>query len=784
MLTKVHIQPQMMQTQDVVDDADVKEEAVIIAPDLVVPAPVEEDYMRVTCINQIMKRTVPVLELFLPEGNYVVGVNPSGFLHGGTDPGFSGGSLPSFFARAYAAWHGQWEVKSIGEMYTRATYYPTRYNVNTAEQAFLQSDVPAGGSFGFTGPLTLTGDRVGYLELVVPYKSIYPVCRIPRSAADHDIEHTTGCLVFNIDNSNGPLPAIPKRWTLLSAAGDDTTFHGFLGPPDLVWNAGSYKQRPSVFKKAIVRPEMFRPKLESAEGNIGIAFKGTAVAAPTGGVATPTRYNAPNMSERGITFEELASREQLTRVLNWSISDVGMVPLSIFNMPGDVLNGSSNKRVFDAFRYWRGMIKIRVQINSNVFQQGRLTIAWFPLATPAEAAILASSRERLSTVNHINLKAGGTVEGTLLVPYLHPKNHIRVSEDESIGCLVITPFNELRVGAALPPDDSCRVSIFVSFPEASFQVLNPEPPSVQQGEEFKMVEMRPEMGAAVSKVKAITSAASDARDMMNYGVDKVIKVGGLIEAEVHHPTVTSEVIQNVQQQYSRFVNVDGMHGGTMLDTFMHSGAIVSKEASGVVSSETDIDDLQGRPCFLATFTVGTTQLAGDLVFRIPMTIAPHVLGAFPEVPFTPTLSGFVSAAFDFWRGDIVLDIELIAPKVSTVRLFIGIIYGGSIVPIDLVDITANYGSVMDFNAENAVASVHIPFRAPVEMLRVPRPGDSDPSTCTLGEMAIWVINPYVGNPTIAPTADVNIHMRMVPCQGASHVELTYLGGSVSEFRAT
>jgi len=149
MLTKVHIQPQMMQTQDVVDDADVKEEAVIIAPDLVVPAPVEEDYMRVTCINQIMKRTVPVLELFLPEGNYVVGVNPSGFLHGGTDPGFSGGSLPSFFARAYAAWHGQWEVKSIGEMYTRATYYPTRYNVNTAEQAFLQSDVPAGGSFGF-----------------------------------------------------------------------------------------------------------------------------------------------------------------------------------------------------------------------------------------------------------------------------------------------------------------------------------------------------------------------------------------------------------------------------------------------------------------------------------------------------------------------------------------------------------------------------------------------------------------------------------------------------------
>jgi hypothetical protein len=268
---------------------------------------------------------------------------------------------------------------------------------------------------------------------------------------------------------------------------------------------------------------------------------------------------------------------------------------------------------------------------------------------------------------------------------------------------------------------------------------------------------------------------------MNFAVDAVDAVGGLIDAETHHPTYTGEVVQTVDKQFSHFANVDGEHGGVMLDTFMSSGALVARDAVGVTTSETDVGDLLGRLCWLDTFSVDSEQIPGTIVYRGPLTISPHIFAAPVGTPFVPTLQGFIAATHDYWRCDLEYVVEIIAPKVTTIRLFFGIIYGGVVTPVSLSDVTANYGAVIDFNAENALAIIRVPFRAPVDMLRVPRPGEPDPGTSTLGEFGIWVLNPYVGNPTVSDRADVNIHMRCVPSEGTSRVELTYLGGSVSEF---
>ncbi len=127
------------------------------------------------------------------------------------------------------------------------------------------------------------------------------------------------------------------------------------------------------------------------------------------------------------------------------------------------------------FRYWRGGVKVRLQVNSTPFHYGSLLVAIIPHYTPAEEAshpitpdVYELSGQACSGI--LSANTGKPLE--LSCPFQCPNEYLDITKlaDVRPFCLRATVLNPLKVaGGAINP--TLRVSIFAQFTD--LQVLGP-----------------------------------------------------------------------------------------------------------------------------------------------------------------------------------------------------------------------------------------------------------------------------------------------------------------------
>jgi hypothetical protein len=286
-----------------------------------------------------------------------------------------------------------------------------------------------------------------------------------------------------------------------------------------------------------------------------------------------------------------------------------------------------------------------------------------------------------------------------------------------------------------------------------------------------------------AQMGAMQSGLAKAKSTVDYA-QGVVSKASIMAGELDKPNIGQNTVQVVRKKYPVLANIDTVSQASVLDAFTVRHDLPSVAETGTREDEMDLRHLLEMPSWYATVRISDSDLTGALVWVAPMTINPRVMVGPAIGQVQPTLMGYVATPFSFWQSDIVVTLEYVASKVQTTRVFFGIIYAGVATGIPFDQITGQYGLSIDFNAANTTVKIRIPYRTNLQQLRVPRVLDTNPETCSLGEMGLWIINPLVSSESVAATADINIFVNTTPCEGRSDFGLQYMGGNVYDFAAS
>jgi hypothetical protein len=796
----------------------------------------------------------------------------SSFLRGGSGAGGYNTGMLNWYSKMFRFWKGSFQVKVLGPKASVLQYYPS----TTTALALLRSvrgHSPSVSHYGQTTPFEVTDEATGIQEIKLPFYTPYAYLKIPHADLEEGLpEYSTGSIGYM---SRATAMTTNELTDIYVSGGDDLKFFGLLRVPSMTLDKLGVPEEDEV--KLEIQMDHYETKDPGVKtgGAVGIEFAAAVTSNPTGGVFEDvSQHKATNLDEAGITFRGLAERFQLIRAFSWSDFPTPGTVIQSFDLPLEGLVASSNQRAFDAFLFYHGTMKVKLQVNSNMFQQGKLCMSFWPLATVAEATVLASNRVNLSISNHVDVMAGSTREVELMIPYRHYQDALRISNGDTLGTLTLTVFNQLENGPTVPaPNHLVRLNMFIAFPDSDFQVLNPAPSVLARLKEE--VRMRVEIGRICEQCDeraslhhyfvelpqgavepkifwycskecknfhvptilqgclqcsgpvpepnlleeivtlsvgefstttprgwcsrncarnwdseddeveleiqgGVQSGLKNVQNTMDYA-GKAAGAASSIIGELDKPNYAQNTMQVVKKKYPKLANIDTVEQATVLDAFTVRQDVVSTSERAVDVDEMSMQHLLGTPSFLGTVRMNDNDIPGELLFASPMTINPQVMQANATATINPTLMGYVTSHFGYWQCDLEITLEFVASKVHTTRLFVGLVYGGVASGVPFEQITGQYGLSIDFNAANTTVKLKIPYRTNLQQLRVARPDDQDPLTCSLGEWGIWVINPLVANESVASTADINVYVNAVPCAGRSDYGLQFMGANSGDF---
>ena len=151
-------------------------------------------------------------------------------------------------------------------------------------------------------------------------------------------------------------------------------------------------------------------------------------------------------------------RPQLLKQSNWSSdqkrgSELFQFTVNAPNYIPNLLLTTMIKNKLDGFASFRATAVIRLQVNSQPFQQGRLLMAAIPMPTliaPRDTYI-ARHISHLQAVNHVQLDINKQSEVTLRIPFVSPFNAYDLIHGQYPWArVVVAIYSELRQVEQVP----------------------------------------------------------------------------------------------------------------------------------------------------------------------------------------------------------------------------------------------------------------------------------------------------------------------------------------------
>jgi len=482
----------------------------------------------------------------------------------------------------------------------------------------------------------------------------------------------------------------------------------------------------------------------------GVSFQDAVAPALTTSLrGVPNKMKQDDCGEQGISFVDLAGRAQFVKNFVWDTTNsVGQILYSA-RVPWDLLAGV-NITPFRAFMYFQGDVEITVQMQSQPFQQGKLICYFVPLAEgPEVASFLATSRTSQTLAPNIMIPAGEPKDVTLRIPFVHFLKRLSYtrSATQTLGTFVIAVFNTLNVGEST--QNYCNLSVFVKFPRADFQVLDPQLGLDPDDEKVDS------QGGVLGKVRNVTRA-------LDKGVDFAQSVGGAVEGfALDAPAFAENPLPITRRGFPILAAVEKLEFSEFLGERPSEQRVAVGPEFGLGIDEQMLTTLRQRLTFSQTFRWTFENAPNDLVCEGVMTPCPGVL--FAGAAYQPTLMEYATLPFTYWRGSLRVLVEFVGTSFHSGRLAFVTRYGkqpgGA---TTLVDSMSQYASVLDMTGSNPTFELDIPWRSDREMCLVPhsRITGLNFHEVAIGVWQLVVLNQLQFVETVAPYVDVNVYLSV------------------------
>lgn len=476
----------------------------------------------------------------------------------------------------------------------------------------------------------------------------------------------------------------------------------------------------------------------------------------------------------------------------WNAATASGSQLYTTNFPDALISQPMYQDKLRGFVGLRATLVVKVQVNSQPFQQGRLLLQYIPYAQYMQnrVALINSTLQGRTGCPRTDLDLSVGTEIEMRIPMATPHLYFNlITGQGSFGTIYLTVYSQLRdqvsgsgsveytvwahledVDVQYPTAANLNTSFGPNFAQGSSSQLfthmsseltqlarnnSPSGGMGQIAEGLRTMSRIPIIGNMFSRPAWISSSMSNIFKILGYS----------------KPTVQGLPCENKLRTQTRMCNFDGADTSHKLALSSANSIETKPGMSGTATDEMALSHLLSIPNYWDTFTWSTSDTFGTRLWDNPVT--PMKIKSFsPTVGdrFRCTHMGFVANTFGLWRGSIVYTFKFVKTQYHSGRLrisFIPYYYNTSTSSTDL-DISRAQQTIVDLRTSTEVAFT-VPYVSTRPWMYCIRPesailgsGGALQYNAVTGIVRVQVLNQLVAANNVFQSIDVLVEVNGGP----------------------
>lgn len=458
-------------------------------------------------------------------------------------------------------------------------------------------------------------------------------------------------------------------------------------------------------------------------------------------------------------------RPVLMTGFDWLSTDAQVKELAVLDLPTDWLNINMIKEKTSGFRYLRCDLIVRVQVNAQPFNAGRLILVFLPINRQLVCSYptVPNPNTRLSNQTtlmgltgypHVDLDLATSTSAELRIPFLGTLSHFDLIKKYGT-------FGDFKVIVYSPLTGTADVdgSVWVRAENISIELPTGMAQSGRTIEKKKPgnVETMSKTVGTIAKAASSVPIIGSFAQATSWVADATAGVASIFGwSKPADPEFTT----TVQTEYGKHLaNYNG-------DVKTKSFALDAKNETDIPVEvfQTDEDEMSfqyilSKPIYTDHFTMDITQNPGTKLWSWPVdptsclkANATFTSPADTAIVFFNNYLSYLSNAFRFWRGTLKYKFKIVKTPFHSGRIRVFVVPGAVDSDYATVDVNKNYSQVFDLRETNEF-ELDIPFKwnAPWKKLDAPYNTDAPTSLCyntPIATIFVQVVN-ALRNPTTA-----------------------------------
>jgi len=464
--------------------------------------------------------------------------------------------------------------------------------------------------------------------------------------------------------------------------------------------------------------------------------------------------------ERIHTIKDFLSRPIIIQTGLWNstgTSSTAGSQLYTANFPEVLISNAMYQEKLRGFVGLRATLVVKVQVNSQPFQQGRLMLQYYPYAQymPNRVSLVNSTLQGRSGCPRTDLDLSVGTEVEMRIPYVSPHVYYNlITGQGSFGAIYLVVYSQLRdqisgtgsveytVWAHLEDVDvqyPTGANVFTgsapnfanlgqkmiegNFSEAdlretwktkSFQ-KSPDKIFAQVASEIKGLKENGTVSAGIGQISEGLSTMSRIPILGNLftrpawisaQASNIFKMLGFSK-----PTVQGLPCETKLRGQVRMANFDGVDTSHKMALSVQNEIETKSGLAGTSADEMDLSHVLSIPNFWDRFTWSTSNLTGENLwdnYVTPMKIKSFSTNVVDR--FVTTHMGYVANTHGYWRGSIVYTFKFVKTQFHSGRLRISFIpfYYNTTISTGVPDVSRTQKIIVDLRTSTEV-SFTVPY---------------------------------------------------------------------------
>lgn len=495
-------------------------------------------------------------------------------------------------------------------------------------------------------------------------------------------------------------------------------------------------------------------------------------------VSDGTDHSIRNFLERPTQIAQIA----------WTISDAQNTVIAQARLPESLIGAIAmiGQKV-TGFLGFRATTCLRLQVNANRFQQGKLLMTYFPndLQNFQKYQSVSSDLIYRTQLPRVELDAAVDTQVEFEIPWINSELYfntvtgrghqglvdvtvysplLTIGSEVSVDTTLFMYFKDVKLVFPAVSDPTVvaqsgkgRTVSLVKSSKASRDLSEKEQSSSGQKPISSALSIAARVSSIAAEVPILSSIAGPASWALNIGSNIASSFG--FSKPIQGPT--QQVM--VQRLATNYTHSDGIDGSTNLSMLADNKVEVLPGFSGTDIDEMAFGHILSIPTFIQQFTWHTTDIAGTsmaLMYASPLQrniaigVTSNVDGSgAPLRVFHCTPMAYLANHFDLWRGSICFRIKFVKTEFHSGRILIAF-FPGNKIAYSLADTLYVHREIVDIRYVNEIDFV-VPYVATTPYKNVGELDSLDLDK-VVGNVQIYVLNELRAPDTVTQSINVLI----------------------------